>query len=141
MSNITTCKHCQARNRLGSPPAGQVPRCGRCKEPLPWLISANDADFNAAIDSPVPVLVDFWSPSCGPCLALTPTLENLANDEAGRLKVVKLDIGSNPLTAHRFQVQAVPLLVVIKDNEVVQALPGLRTKRELKSWLAPVLAA
>ena len=75
--------------------------------PLP--ITVTDASFTTdVLDSPTPVLVDFWAPWCGPCRAVAPILEQIAREHGDKLTVAKLDIDANPLTAQRFQVARSP---------------------------------
>ena len=138
--DVVRCRSCQAQNRLGTPPPGQVPSCGRCQNPLPWLVASSDADFDRATDAPVPVLVDFWAPWCGPCVRLAPILEELTAELAGRLKTVKLNTQDNPLTGPRFGVRGIPMLVLISGGEAVDSLVGLRSKTELMQWVSPHLA-
>ncbi len=137
--DVVHCRNCESKNRLGTPLPGQVPRCGRCQSPLPWLVATTDADFDRDVDAPVPVVVDFWAPWCAPCVRLAPVLKELTADFAGRLKTVKLNTQDNPLTGPRFRVQGIPMLVLIRAGEVVDTLVGLRKKSELEQWVSPHL--
>lgn len=130
MQEIALCRGCGAKNRLGTPPEGQTPRCGRCREALPWLIHGGDAQPEA-LHGPVPVLLDLWAPWCGPCLAMAPVLDDLAGEMAGKLKIVKIDVDQNPLSAQRFNARSIPLLVLFKDGEIVERIVGLQTRRAL----------
>lgn len=140
-SEITTCRGCGGKNRLGTPPVGQVPRCGRCQEPLPWVVSASDADFEAAVNSPTPVVVDLWAPWCGPCRALTPILEEIAADNAGALKVVKVNVDQSPVIQQRFGAQSIPMLVLLQAGKKVDTSVGAKPKPALQAWIQPFLAA
>lgn len=137
--DVVPCPRCGARNRLKAAPNGQVPACGRCGASLPWLQTATDADFEAQISAGVPVLVDFWAAWCGPCRIVDPVVRSLAEERAGTLKVVKLDIDENPATAQRFQVMSIPTLILFRDGAPVDTIVGAVPKRDLEARLAPHL--
>ncbi|MFT4627470.1 MAG: thioredoxin 1 [Myxococcota bacterium] len=95
-----------------------------------------DATFDAEVmQSDVPVLVDFWATWCAPCKAIAPHVQTLADETEGRLKVVKLDVQSNMKIAMKFKVTSIPVLMVIKNGEVVgrknDASGGLHALRTL----------
>jgi thioredoxin 1 len=84
------------------------------------VVTTTDAKFNQdVLQSDVPVLVDFWATWCGPCKAIAPHLDALADANVGKLKVVKLDVQTNPGTANSFGVTNIPLLLVFKGGKVV----------------------
>ena len=90
------------------------PRCGNCRGPLPWIAEAGDADFGqVAEQASLPVLVDLWATWCGPCRMVSPALEKVATDLAGRIKLVKVDVDASPALSRRFDIQAVPTLMVL----------------------------
>lgn len=134
---IVVCLQCGSKNRLRSAGAGQRLRCGRCQAALPWLVNADEATFEREINAPMPVLVDFWAPWCGPCRTVAPVLEELSRELAGRLKVVKVNVDENPGLAGRFQASSIPLLAVIEDGQVRERLIGVQPKSALKRALAP----
>ena len=138
---IVTCPSCAAKNRLGTPPADQVPRCGRCREALPWLIDADEASFNRHVAAPVPVLVDFWAAWCGPCRMVAPVLEELSRDLAGRVKVVKVDVDCNPGLAARYDARSIPTLVVLRDGQPVERQVGAASKAALRRLVEKHLTA
>jgi len=79
------------------------------------VVDASDADFAAVADgSTVPVLVDLWAPWCGPCLRVSPVLENLAGELAGRMKLIKVNVDESPSLSRRFDAQAIPTLVLLE---------------------------
>ena len=141
MSNITSCPNCQAKNRLGIPPKGQLPVCGKCGQHLPWLVNASDSSFEAELETDVPVLVDFWAPWCGPCRMVGPVLESLSQDHAGKLKVVKVNSDENPMLSQRFQVRSIPMLMVFQQGESVETIIGALPKQQLEQKLRPFLAS
>jgi thioredoxin 1 len=87
------------------------------------ITSVNDADFDSKVaQSDLPVLIDFWAPWCGPCMALLPTIEALVPMYASSLKVVKVNVDENPQLAERFGVQGIPHLTLVKAGVAVADL-------------------
>ena len=96
-----------------------------------------DADFDAAVlQSDTPVLVDFWAEWCPPCKAMDPILDQLSEDLAGKVKIVKLDVDGNPSTVVKYNVRAMPTLIVFKDGEPADFKVGAGQSRvQLIKWL------
>ena len=137
---LTTCPACGKTNRVPAQAAGR-PRCGTCKADLPWIVAAGDADFAAVAEqSPVPVLVDFWAAWCGPCRMVSPVLDKLARERPGRIKLVKVDVDKSPGLSRRFDVQAIPTLMVMVDGKVAARQAGAAPAEVLRSWLDGALA-
>ncbi|OOR83947.1 thioredoxin [Moraxella canis] len=100
------------------------------------IINATDASFDAdVLGSDELVLVDFWAAWCGPCKAIAPVLEELAEDYAGRVKIVKVDVDANPQSAARFGIRSIPTLFVFKNGERVDTVVGGRPKSEFAALL------
>jgi thioredoxin 2 len=131
---IVTCPHCGRRNRVPVASEG-VPRCGNCHQPLPWIAEADARTFDSAIQATIPVLVDFWAPWCGPCRLVSPVVERVGRALAGRLKVVKLNTDEAPDVAARYDVQGIPLLVLISDGREVDRLVGAVAEPQLRRWV------
>lgn len=137
---LTTCPACGKTNRVPAQAAGR-PRCGSCKAELPWIVAVGDADFAAVAEqSPVPVLVDFWAAWCGPCRMVSPVLDKLARERPGRIKLVKVDVDKSPGLSRRFDVQAIPTLMVMVDGKVAARQAGAAPAEVLRSWLDGALA-
>ena len=136
---VVTCLHCGKRNRVPSVAAG-VPLCGNCRHPLPWIAEAGDDDFAVVAErASIPVLVDFWATWCGPCRMVSPALEQLATERAGVIKLVKVDVDRAPALGQRFQIQAVPTLLVLRGGEVAARQAGAAPVPALRRWLDDAL--
>lgn len=97
----------------------------------------NQDNFDSTIsNSTTPVLVDFWSEGCGPCRMLSPVLEELAAEQTGKAVIAKVNIGASPELAARFDITAVPTLIVFKNGQPVRTLRGVQSRRELLASLA-----
>jgi thioredoxin 2 len=136
--SILTCAACGRRNRI-RPSAKGTPHCGSCGKPLPWVVAATDETFQAEARASVAVLVDLWAPWCGPCQFVSPMVEELARDFAGRLKVVKVNVDQNPQLTALFEASSIPTLLVMRDGRVVDRVVGAMPKSALTVRLTPYL--
>ncbi len=110
------------------------------KQIVTSTITVNDENFDdEVLRSDIPVLVDFWAEWCGPCKVVGPTIEALASDYQGKVKVAKLNVDDNPEAAGRFGVRSIPTLIVFKDGEARQAAIGVKPKGQLPELIEKVL--
>jgi thioredoxin 1 len=104
------------------------------------VVQITDANFDQeVIKSTTPVLVDFWAEWCGPCKRLGPTIEKLAADYAGRVKVGKLDTDANHATASKFAISAIPTVLLFKGGQITQKFVGLRGEKDFREALDAVI--
>ena len=100
------------------------------------VLHVTDADFNdTVIKSGSPVLVDYWAEWCGPCKMITPVLNEIATEYAGKLSVAKLNIDDNPATPQHYGVRGIPTLMIFKDGEVEATKVGALTKSQLADFI------
>ena len=107
------------------------------KEP----IHVTDSSFEREVlRSKLPVLTDFWADWCGPCHAIAPVLEEIAEEHAGQLKIAKLDVDDNPRTAAQYGVRGIPTLIVFEAGKPVERLVGDMSKEALLARIRPHLS-
>ena len=148
-SQLVRCPACGATNRVPMDKLetrGQ-PVCGRCKRPLPIgvqdtaPVTVTDATFASEVErSPVPVLLDAWAPWCGPCRMIAPIVDQLAAELAGQVRVAKLNVDDNPVTAGRLDVRSIPMLLVFKGGREIDRIVGVQPKSEISRRLEPLIA-
>jgi thioredoxin 2 len=138
-TSVVQCVNCGRKNRIRPQPDG-IPRCAVCHHALPWIVDATQDDFDQELQAIVPVLVDFWAAWCGPCRMVSPALERIAREFAGRIKLVKLDVDAAQEIAGRYQVMSIPLLVLHREGKEVDRRVGALPESELRRWLEPALA-
>jgi thioredoxin 2 len=135
-SDLIRCANCGAANRVNPTKLAQGSQaiCGKCQKTLtpshPVIVT--DSNFASVIErSSLPVLLDLWAPWCGPCRALSPIIEQLATELAGKVKVGKLNVDENPVIASRFRISSIPTLLILKNGQVVDRIVGAQPKQEI----------
>lgn len=104
-------------------------------------IQLTDETFDQdVVQSPQPVLVDFWAPWCGPCRMLAPVVEEIAKEYTGKIKVAKMNTDDHPNAASRYKISAIPTLLFFKGGKVVEQLVGVHSKAEIKKTLDSLIA-
>jgi len=137
---IVACPTCGTKNRVD--PTRQAV-CGKCKSPLAVEVSpliVTDQNFAAEVEkSLLPVLIDFWAAWCGPCRMVAPVIEQLAKELSGKVRVGKLDVDANQVTAGRFRVQSIPSLLIFQNGKEVDRLVGVQSKEAILQRLQAYL--
>ena len=96
----------------------------------------NDQNFKLdVLDSDQPVLVDFWAEWCGPCKAIAPSLEELSDEMANKLKIVKINVDENPSVSQAYSIRSIPALMIFKNGEKISEKMGALPKSALESWV------
>lgn len=103
------------------------------------IVTLTETNFEKEVlQSPTPVLVDFWAEWCGPCKMIAPILDELAGEYDGKVKVGKVNIDEHQSIATQYGIRAIPTLLIFKDGEVAEQVVGMRSKRDLKANLDKV---
>jgi len=144
---IVLCPHCQARNRIPREKLGHRAKCGKCGVSFTTTdqyasspVQVTDATFSREVlQSPIPVLVDFWAPWCGPCRMIAPVLEELSQEYAGRIKIAKLNTDENQTTAAQYRIQGIPTMLLVKNGQVVDSVVGAIPKQALTNKIQQML--
>ena len=133
------CAHCGSLNRFPYARRLDDPTCGRCKQKVfPRApVVATDATWREVVEqSPIPVLVDFWAPWCGPCRAVGPVLEAVARERGGKLKIVKVNVDDNRQIAGRYRISSIPALKLFRGPLEVDQQVGAKPKEAIDLWLS-----
>ena len=138
------CSSCNGINRVDPGRRSDRPVCGRCQAPLDLSAMPGDVTDEQlerlVRGAPVPVLVDFWAPWCGPCRVVAPAVTELAARHAGRLIVVKVNTDEQSRTATALKVEGIPTFAVYAGGRLREQRSGALPKSALEALLAPHLA-
>ncbi len=138
---IITCPSCSAKNRIPADKQHLSPKCGKCGkqiDPRPWSVPVEltDTEFKTFIaGSLLPVMVDFYSPTCGPCKAIAPLISKLTKEYLGKVIIAKLDTSTNPGTAMHYKIRGVPSLLFFQNGQVADQIVGAPPETQLRQKL------
>ncbi|HID69591.1 MAG TPA: thioredoxin [Desulfobacterales bacterium] len=140
-SLILTCQSCNTKNRIPADKQHLSPKCGKCGKPIDAGTSAvpvelTDSEFQSFVaGSSLPVMVDFYSPTCGPCKAIAPFISSLTKEYLGKVIIAKLDTSTNPGTSMHYKIRGVPSLLFFKNGHVVDQIVGAPPESQLRQKL------
>jgi thioredoxin 2 len=143
---IIRCLKCGAKNRMPEERLNQKPLCAG-NAMTRWLLQqqtkpvevTDDSFAREVLAADTSVLVDCWAPWCGPCRKLSPIIEELASDYANGVKVAKLNVDENPVTASQYGIHSIPTMLLFKDGKLVQRLVGALPKEEIEKNLLSII--
>ena len=142
MSTFTTrCPSCHGLNRVPNERIAEQPHCGKCQALLldGSPIEGTLENFTALLQSPQPVVVDFWAPWCNPCVGFAPVFSDVAQERVGEVRFVKIDTEAQQQLAAQFQIRSIPTIMLFKEGRRVDVLNGALPKSHFNQWLDSAL--
>jgi len=142
---ILSCNQCHTSNKIPLTRIGDQPICGKCKTPLAFNLSTqegplllSDQNFTETVlRSPLPFLVNFFSPDCGPCKLLSPTINKIARDYEGRLNVGSFNVDNNQYVPTLYRVGGTPTLVLFQSGKELSRVEGYQSSGVVTDWIRP----
>lgn len=137
------CPHCGVINQLPEERLEEQPSCGKCKQEL---LPLHPLDVDGPLlqkhiqQSGLPLMVDFWAPWCGPCLAFAPTYANFAQSVGAQLRCLKLDTQAHQQAAAQFNIRSIPTLMLFRDGQEIDRVSGAMQPWQLSKWVIDHLA-
>jgi thioredoxin 2 len=137
---VTACPACGQKNRIPYKRLGDVGRCPSCKAKIPPPSAPIDVDQEVRFDtligsSPLPVVVDYWAPWCGPCRMVAPELEKVASAGIGKFVVAKVNTEALPALAQRYQIRSIPTMAVFAGGKEVARTAGARPAPAIEAFI------
>jgi thioredoxin 2 len=140
-SLIISCPACKTKNRIQAGKQHLSPKCGKCAQAIEVGTQATpvelmDSEFQSFItEAKLPVMVDFYSPTCGPCNAIAPVVNTMSKEYLGKVVIAKINTSDNPGTAMHYKIRGVPSLLFFKDGKVVDQVVGALPEPQLRQKL------
>ena len=143
-SILVACSNCSTKNRIPADKQHLGPRCGKCKGVINLAgtavpVELDDSTFAGFVSqASKPVMVDFFSPTCGPCRMLAPVIDNMARKFYGRVIIAKLDTSRYQMAAAQYRIKGVPTLLFFKNGTLVDHVTGALPEQELVNLLQKI---
>ncbi|MGR5155273.1 thioredoxin TrxC [Vibrio owensii] len=138
----TRCPSCGGLNRVPNERVAEAASCGKCKNALfdGAPIEGTVDNFSALLESNTPVVVDFWAPWCNPCVGFAPAFSDVAQEQTGNARFVKIDTEAQQQLAAQFGIRSIPTIMVFKNGQRVDMINGALPKTQFDQWLNQALS-